>query len=213
MDDTNQSELSGYKYPNNFIRIFLLALEDVMGKNGVNAILTLAGLDRLIGNYPPSNMNKEFDFAEMAALKIALEELYGARGGRGLALRAGRAVFASGLRDFGALGGAADQAFKLLPLEAKLKIGLPAVAKIFSHLSDQISNTTEESDAYIYTLERCSECWGRSEDEPVCHTAVGILQEFLKWVSGGREFKIEMLNCKACGDEIGKLKIYKTPIS
>jgi len=48
---------SGYYYPNKIARIALLALEDVMGKNGVNAILNLANLQHLIDNYPPTIWN------------------------------------------------------------------------------------------------------------------------------------------------------------
>ena len=33
---------SGFYYPNRMGRIFLVALEEVMGKNGLNAILRLA---------------------------------------------------------------------------------------------------------------------------------------------------------------------------
>ncbi|MGB9897185.1 MAG: 4-vinyl reductase, partial [Thermanaerothrix sp.] len=121
---------SGYYYPNKIARIALLALEDVMGKNGVNAILNLANLQHLIDNYPPDNLERQFDFADFSAINGALEEMYGPRGGRGLALRAGRATFQDGLRHFGALAGVGDLAFKVLPLQAKLRIGLPAMAKI-----------------------------------------------------------------------------------
>lgn len=209
----SERQLSGLRYPNKFLRIYLTALEDVLGKNGVRAILNLASLVHLVDNYPPDNLAKEFDFADLAAINVALEELYGTRGGRGLALRAGRAVFASGLRNFGALAGASDLAFKVLPGDVKTKIGLPAVAAIFSQLSDQISHVHEASDHYIYTLEQCSMCWDRTSETPVCHVAVGILQETLRWISGGQDFKIEMIACKACGDDMGKLKIYKTPLS
>ena len=102
---------SGYYYPNKFARITLDAMQEVMGENGLNAILNLAGLSEYIGNFPPDNLEKEYDFADYTALNIALEEMYGPRGGRGLALRAGRATFAQGLRAFGALAGVGGLAF------------------------------------------------------------------------------------------------------
>ncbi len=111
--------------------------------------MNLAGLTKYIDGYPPDNLEKGFDFWELSALGIALEEMYGPRGGRGLALRAGRATFSDALKDFGALAGVGDLAFKVLPLQAKLRIGLPAMAKIFSQVSDQYS-TVEERDAEIY---------------------------------------------------------------
>ncbi|MFP4322675.1 MAG: 4-vinyl reductase [Anaerolineales bacterium] len=205
-------EKSGYNYPNKFARIYLEAMEEIMGKNGLNAILNLGGLQDYIGNYPPDNLEKAFDFAYFTALQTALEEMYGPRGGRGLALRAGRATFAEGLRGFGALAGVGDLAFKVLPLAAKLKIGLPAMANILTQFSDQISNVYEEGDKYIYTLERCPMCWQRKADKPVCYAGQGLLQEGLRWVSGGHEFKVDMATCIAKGDDMGRYVIYKEPI-
>jgi len=206
---------AGYFYPNKFARITIEAMEEVMGENGLKAILNLAGLSHLIGNYPPDNLEKEFDFADYTALNVALEDMYGPRGGRGLALRAGRATFAQGLRAFGALAGVGDLAFKVLPLNAKLKIGVPAMANIFSQFSDQISNVYEEgNDRIIYTLERCPMCWERkSDNREVCFVGQGLLQEGLRWVSGGHEFKVDMETCIAKGDEMGRYIIYKEPIS
>ena len=205
-------EKSGFYYPNKFARITIEALEEVMGKNGLNAILHMADLAEYINNYPPDNLEKEFDFAYFTALCVALEEMYGPRGGRGLALRAGRATFADALRGFGALAGVGDLAFKVLPLAAKLKIGLPAMANIFTQFSDQVSNVHEEEDKFIYTLERCPMCWNRKADRPVCYVGQGLLQEGLRWVSGGHEFKVDMATCIAKGDDIGRYYIYKEPI-
>ncbi|MDX2163115.1 MAG: 4-vinyl reductase [bacterium] len=205
---------SGLYYPNKFARLAIEAMEEIMGQNGLNAILNLAQLSQYIGNYPPDNLEKQFDFTEFTALNIALEEMYGPRGGRGLALRAGRAIFAGGLRSFGALAGVSDLAFKVLPLNAKLKVGLPAMANIFSQFSDQVSNVYEEGgDRFIYTMERCPLCWGRKTDRAVCFMAQGLLQEGLRWVSGGREFKVDMSTCISKGDDMSRLIIFKEPIA
>lgn len=210
----NNMEMSGFYYPNKFALLYMLALEEVMGKNGINAILNLAGLGHYINNYPPDNLDKGsgIDFTEFTALQVALEEMYGPRGGRGLAQRAGRATFAGGLKNFGALAGVGDLAFKVLPLNTKLKVGLPAMAKIFTQFSDQISHVHEEDDHFIYTLERCPMCWKRKADRPVCYGGLGILKAGLHWVSGGLEFRVDMSSCMAQGDEMGRYHIYKTPI-
>ena len=189
---------SGLYYPNKFGLITLKSLEEVMGKNGLNAILNLAGLNNYIDSYPPDNLEKGFDFAELSAIGTGLEEMYGPRGGRGLALRAGRATFSDALKNFGALAGVADLAFVVLPLHAKLRIGVPAMAKIFSQLSDQLSTVEEKDNEYIYTIHKCPCCWGRhNADKPVCFIATGLLQEGLKWVSGGNEFRVN--ESEVCG--------------
>lgn len=205
---------SGYYYPNKFALITLDAFEQVMGKNGLHAILNLAHLQHLIDNYPTDNLGREFDFADYTSINLALEEMYGPRGGRGLALRAGRALFADALRNFGALAGVGDLAFKVLPLPAKLRIGIPAMAKIFSQVSDQHTTVKEEGNEIIYTIHRCPVCWGRSDaNKPVCFIAVGLLQEGLKWVSGGSEFRVNESKCIAMGDEACEFVIQKTPVS
>ena len=85
----------------------LLAMEEVMGRNGVNAVLNLARLQHLIEKYPPNDFAKEFSFDELGQLLQALDEMYGPRGGRGLARRAGQACFKFGVTDFGPMLGIA----------------------------------------------------------------------------------------------------------
>jgi predicted hydrocarbon binding protein len=203
---------SGFYYPNRIARIYLQAMEEVMGKNGLNAILNMANLQNLVDNYPPENLDRAFDFADYSALNGALEEMYGPRGGRGLALRAGRASFAQGLRNFGALAGAGDLAFKVLPLPAKLKIGIPAMAKVFSTMSDQKSTVEETATEFLYTMKPCPVCYGRKSDKPMCHAGAGLLQEGLKWLSGGQEFKVYETKCLGCGDDGCVLVVQKEPI-
>ena len=53
---------SGYYYPNKIGRIYLQAMEEVMGRNGLNALLNLTGLRQYIQDFPPDNLEREFDF-------------------------------------------------------------------------------------------------------------------------------------------------------
>lgn len=204
---------SGFYYPNKIARLAILAYEEVMGKNGLNAILNLAGLPHLINNYPPDNLERQFDFADFSAIQGALEEMYGPRGGRGLALRAGRATFDAGLRNFGALAGVGDLAFKVLPLQAKLRIGLPAMARIFTQTSDQHSTVEEKDDHFLYLIHRCPVCWGRRTDKPACFIATGLLHEGLKWVSGGHEFRVNQVAAHSVGNPTCDFVILKEPVN
>jgi hypothetical protein len=82
-----------YHYPNRMGRIILLSMEEVMGRNGVNALLKLASLPSLIENYPTDTAEPAFAFSTVSNLTEMLEQAYGPHGGRGLALRIGRACF------------------------------------------------------------------------------------------------------------------------
>jgi len=203
---------SGYYYPNKMARILLISMEEVMGRNGLNALLNLIDMRQFITDLPPDNLEREFEFAYISNLNHGLEEIYGPRGGRGLALRGGRAIFSRGLKQFGALAGVGDLAFKVLPLRTKLKIGLPAVARIFTQFSDQTSRVEEFDDHFLYYIDRCSMCWGQETDHAVCHIAVGILQETLRWISGGLEFRVNAVECIGMGAKMGVIRIDKEPI-
>jgi predicted hydrocarbon binding protein len=205
---------SGYYYPNKAGRIILETLQNVMGKNGLNAILNLAHMPHIIDNYPPNNLERAFDFADVTSINVALEEMYGPRGGRGLALRTGRATFDAVIKNFGALAGVGDLAFRVLPLQAKMRIGVPTMAKIFSQISDQYSTVVETENEFIYTIHRCPQCWGRHGlDKPVCFMGAGLLQEGLKWISGGSEFRVNESQCIAMGNEKCVYVIQKVPVS
>lgn len=206
------SDKSGFYYPNKGGRISLIALEEVMGKNGINAVLNMANLSYFIDNYPPDDLKPGFDFADFGALNQALEDMYGPRGARGLALRMGRAAFVHVIRDFGPMVGMADLAFKVLPMSTKLKVGIRAMAEAFTKVTDQISRVEEDEEKFIYIIERCPVCWGRKTDKPVCFQAAGILQESLRWVSGGKDFRVEETLCIAKGDTTCTFIIDKEPI-
>ncbi len=208
----NHIDQSGYFYPNRIARIYLQAMEEVMGRNGLNALLNLKGLQQYIEDYPPNNLDREFDFADFANLNQGVFDIYGPRGGRGLSLRGGRATFDRGLKGFGALAGVGDLAFRVLPESTKVKIGLPAMARVFSQFSDQISYVESFSDHYLYYIDRCPVCWGRKSDHPICFVATGLLQAGLKWVSSGREYRVEEIDCLATGGSSCIFKVYKQPV-
>lgn len=207
-----QSKKETYYWPNKMGRMLLLALEDVMGRNGVRAVLSLSGLRHRVNNYPPDNLELGFSFEESSSIMQALEEMYGPRSGRSLAIRAGRAGFKYGLKYFGSLFGMADLAFRLLPLEMKLKVGLNAMADTFNDFTDQVVRVEEEPDRFICVVERCPVCWERRADKPCCHAAVGLLQETVSWISSGKSFDIEQIACIASGDSTCTFRIDKQPL-
>ncbi len=203
---------SGYYNTNKFARIYLAAAQEIAGENGIKTLLNYAGLKKYIDALPPDNLDKEFDFASFSMINQALEEIYGPRGGKGLALRIGRTTFDDVLKDYGDLAGVGDVAFKILPLQQKIKFGLDAMARIFSEKSDMITRVQETDEAYLYQVELCPVCWGRKDpDQAICYYLVGLLKEGLHWVSGGKEFTIEETLCIGKGDQICEFNIQKKP--
>ena len=200
-------------YPNKMGRIVLTAMENIMGRHGVNAILNLAQLHNLVDNYPPNNLDLGFTFNEFSTIQQTIEDMYGVRGGRGLALRAGRETWKYALKEFMPVLGITDLAFRTLPLGIKIKIGLEVFAQTFNRFSDQRVRLGEDERGYLWIIEQCPICWERTSETPCCHLAIGLLEQSLDWVSRGRRFRVQEVECIAAGDETCTIIIPKKPIS
>jgi predicted hydrocarbon binding protein len=206
------TDSQSYFYPNRMGRIILLSMEEVMGRNGVHAILKLASLHSLLNNYPADDKELVFPFSTISTITDMLEQVYGPHGGRGLALRVGRACFNNGIRQYGSQMGITEMAFRLLPLPAKISAGAKTFAQLFNTFTDQKVRVEEEGDTLLWHIERCPLCWERHAQDPVCHLAVGLLQEALYWLSGGKVFNVEEKTCIAAGDETCTIVIDQSPI-
>ena len=206
------TDTPSFFYPDRMGRIILLSMEEVMGRTGVHAILKLASLPSLLDNYPVDTAERNFPFSTVSNLTDTLEQVYGPHGGRGLSLRIGRACFNNGIRQYGTQMGITEMAFRLLPLPAKVSAGAKAFAELFNNFTDQKVRVEEEGDQLLWHIERCPLCWERHAHEPVCHLAVGLLQEALYWLSGGKVFNVEEKTCIAAGDETCTIVIDQSPI-
>lgn len=196
-----------FSYPNRMGRIFLQALEEILGAPALRALLDRAGQTGL-----QTSPQQDYTFSAIASLGQALEAFYGPRGGRGLALRAGRACFGRGLREYGSYLGLTDTAFRLLPWQTKLSLGANAFSGLFNKHTDQRVRLEDTPEALLWHIERCPLCWERQAEEPVCHLAAGLLQEALYWLSGGKLFDVQEIACHAKGDSVCTFRIPKTPL-
>jgi len=199
----------GYYYPNRIVLNIILALEDVIGRNGVHALLRLAQLPNLVEDYPPGNLNREVGFAALSAINIALEELYGLRGSRGLATQAGRAAFEKELlRSTAALEENFHDVVNLPPFEM-LYQGIPAVTSMYNQLTGQSVSLHKEAGMVILENPACPFCWGRNDqDHPVCFMFVGMLRAGLTWIYSELDYQIKEANCCAKGDHSCKFKLH-----
>ena len=201
-----------YYYSNRMGRMLLSAGDEILGHPGLITVLDLIpDASQYIGTPPPDNGKHEFPFEIISGLHDALLTTYGQQAGRGLLLRIGRASFQHGLRAYGPLFGLTDLAFRLLPLKTKLRVGANAFAEIFNRHSDQQVRIDETEDQILWIIERCPVCWQLKSEQPCCDLAVGLLQEALYWVSGGKNFTVHETNCCATGDSQCVILIDKKP--
>ncbi|RPH62583.1 MAG: hypothetical protein EHM81_01925 [Chloroflexi bacterium] len=92
-------------------------------------------------------------------------------------------------------------------------MGANSFADIFNKYSHQRVYLEDQGKRLLWHIERCPLCWERHTETPACHMAVGVLQESLYWVSGGKYFNVEETHCIATGDAVCTIVIDKTPMS
>lgn len=191
----------------------MLAMEEILGHSGVNTVLDLAHLSVNIDQSSASSHDIKFPPEHVGRLQAALDSVYGPRGGRGLSIRVGRACVKYGLREFGPELGMTDLSFRLLPLPTRLRVGVEAIAGLFNQLSDRLVNLEVDEKHINWHIARCPLCRERQTDGPCCTLAVGLLQEALYWISGGKYFLVEEKECIACDGGTCTIMISKTPLS
>ena len=196
---------------NALVRQALVSAQEVMGENGLNAVLRSVGLERFIGNFPPNDTNPGIRTVDYARFNEAIEAFYG-RGGKGMLRRIGKASFQYGVREQGALMGVAGAALKFMPPKGRIKFVLNAMVSALKKTNPQVDAWVEEADdKTAYCESTCAICLGRHSSEPVCHLYVGSVGEAVRWGTGA-EYGIIETHCIAKGDkycrfEIGEVKV------
>jgi predicted hydrocarbon binding protein len=208
----NAIEGEKYFYPNRWARIILTSAEEIVGPQGVTALLNMAGLQKYIGNYPPDNMDKGFSFTEIGRLQQAFWDMYGARGARVFATRAGRQSFKDGLTSFGNVAKAAQVAMKIGAVDKRIQAGLFFFAKFFNTVSDQVVRVEEDENKWYWIIERDPLSCGRNSDQPVGHLAIGVLQGALNWASEGKQYRISQTKCISMGEKESVFEIDKVAL-
>ena len=198
--------------PNIFGRLLLQAYEEVMSREGITELHSRAGLNHLLQNLPPENLDPSFCADDMGVLHEALEERYGVHAGRGIALRAGRVCFKYGLKDFGETVGISGSGFRLLPLSKKIERGLYTLSALAQEYTPTRIELLQTSNTFSWKVERCPLCWQRKVEGPCCQLAVGLFQEALFWISGGKNYLVEETACIAAGDSSCTFEITRTPL-
>jgi predicted hydrocarbon binding protein len=195
---------------NALVRQALVSAQEVMGENGLNAVLRSSGLERFIGNFPPNNTEPGIKTSEYAKFNEAIDAFYG-RGGKGFLRRIGKASFQYGVKEQGALLGLAGVALKLMPQKGRIKFVLNAMVNALKKTNAQVDAWVEEDgNKLAYCESTCAICYGRHSDQPICHLYVGSVGEAVRWATD-QEYEITETHCIAKGDpycrfEVGEAK-------
>ena len=206
-------EKSGFHVPNRIARYMIVTLQDLMGENGLNAVLRRGGLPDFQTILPADDMQNAFDFADYSAICAAVADTYGPRGAKVFMIRAGKAGFLNGIQSFLDNYGASIAATgKLVPLSFKLPLFLRWIAKTYTESSDRVISVKDMGDHYLYINHRCPVCWGRKVTAPDCHITLGFLQEATHFISMGSNFHIHQVSSIGAGDKSCDFVVPKHPV-
>jgi len=214
-DKTAHDPVADLHMPDAYMRWALLAAEEVTGKQGLNVVLREAGLERLVGNYPPNELTLTYNLkgSDYASLFAGLMNFYG-RAGKSMLLRIGRLSSLYAIEQQGAVFNvAATMALKLLPYPTQLRMGLENMQagfrKIWGQFDQEMRLRVEDrGDKIVYISETCPMCAGKQASKAICQSFTGSLQESIRWATG-KEAEVEEVECRAMGApacvwEIGK---------
>jgi predicted hydrocarbon binding protein len=191
---------------NALVRQALTAAQEVMGENGLNAVLHSVGLERFIGNFPPNDTNPSIKTTEYARFNAAIENFYG-RGGKGMLRRIGKASFQYGIREQGALMGVAGVALKLMPTRGRIKFILNGMVSALKKTNPQVEAWVEEDgDTIAYCESTCAICLGRHSEQPICHLYAGSVAEAVRWATD-QEYEVIETHCVAKGDKYCRFEV------
>jgi predicted hydrocarbon binding protein len=207
-------------------QIMLEGVREIIGQAGVNAVLNTvagtsadtSGLDRTSRPDPVLSRRDPLTatpmYNDMSNIQSALEKLYGPRGGRGITLRSGRAAFKYFLRHHGDRMGLSRLDYRLLPTHSRMKVGLQAMAAVFTEMYAGYVEVSEDPLTWYWQIRHCPWCLERqgAEGGGLCFFIVGMLQEFLSWSSGGKNYHVEESECSAAGGQACVIRIEKQPL-
>ena len=200
------------KIPNSLMYVALLTLKDIMGDNGLNALLNLSELSKYREEFPPNNDKIEIPLPDFSGLLKGILDIFGEKGARPLLYNLGRRSFNVILDENPALLGLARLGLKVLPKKKRID-------KLYSISSKETNKIFGENQKYylsdegfVFEIYDCFWCKGLKTEGPICFAEVGWDAEAAKWASGGDEHEVKEVLCRAKGDDVCKVVISPEPI-
>jgi predicted hydrocarbon binding protein len=180
---------------NMVIRVLLDSTEDVMGENGMKALLNYAKMSHLLENKPDYSTEKKYTDEEYGALTSNWYKVLGNSGGKALfrmiGKSSGKLAIQSGI----------FESFKELPDDEKLF----KMIELFAIATGR-GKALKEGDVVIYDNPQCTACVSIKDESPVCTGLNGAFDEFMVWakIKGRRTIETK---CKAMGYDTCRYEI------
>ncbi len=177
------------------MRLALDATEEVMGKNGLKALLNYGNLMYLLEDKPDYSLEKKYTDDQYGALTSNWYKILGTDGGKALfrliGKKSGISAIDTGIFD----------SFKDLPAEEKIFKMLEMFAMATGRgRAERVGNVV------AYDNSGCTACKNIEDKNSVCTGLNGAFDEFIKWAGLEGVSTIET-KCKAKGDDTCRYEI------
>jgi predicted hydrocarbon binding protein len=180
------------------IRITLDASEQVLGANGLKAILNFSKMSHLLENKPDYSFEKNYTDDDFTAISSSYVDVLGLDGARAVFRIIGKAIGKNTIKI-----GAYDSLKDLPPDERLFK-----AIELYSIVSGR-GKVTRVGDVIVYDNPQCTICAHAKHDHPICTLYNGYLDMTIEW-SGVKNRKTVETSCKAMGDKSCRFEILST---
>lgn len=202
------------KIDNLLMRIWLETIHEIVGSNGLNAILNHANIREYIDNFPPDDDELVIPVGDVKSLRLSLFDLFGGKGAKGLQLRVGRKITHNFIKKRPGIARATKIATRLLPEIKKMRLSLEhykeqAEQRVSSSLDTPQFELLEEEDYFLIINRDNYMSKGVTSQTPVCGVTVGNLQAMMEWITG-HPHEVEEIECRAMGHPADVFRIWKT---
>lgn len=191
------------KIPNYFLHFSLRGIHDIMGTNGLNAILNITGLTKFRDNIPPNNEEIESNAVDVGKLIKGAIDLIGQNGAKAILKKAGRSGYRLSLDEAPELMGALGAELKKLPTDRERIASLMGAIgydanRIFGEGHQEL---VPIDDGFEIRIAECEWCWGiTGMSLPVCFAELGLEEEAILWATG-KLYDVTEIACRAMGAE------------
>jgi predicted hydrocarbon binding protein len=177
------------------IRITLDASEEVLGTNGLKAVLNFSKMSHLMDKKPDYSFDKNFTDEEFRAISASYIDVLGIDGARAVFRMIGKTV----AKDTIKIG--AYDSIKDLPPDEKLVKAL----ELYAAASGR-GTVLKEGDVVVYDNPQCTLCAHAKHDHPICTLYNGVFDHIIEW-SGVKNKKTVETACMAMGDKSCRFEI------
>jgi predicted hydrocarbon binding protein len=171
------------------MRLVLDSTEEILGTNGMKALVNYSGLTHLLTNKPDYSFDKSYTDEEYARLTSSWYKVLGISGGKAVFREIGKS---SGRRS---IETGIFESLKELPAQERLL----KMIELFSMATGR-GTIWRDGDAIIYEDPLCSACINITADVPVCTGLNGAFDVYVAW-AGVTGFKTVETKCKGKGDD------------